>query len=70
MNEEPTRSIDELFADDALITDAINRAMREAVLSHARAGNPVATCRDGQVVWISPEEILERFGHESAKCVH
>jgi hypothetical protein len=24
---------------------------------HKRAGNPIAVWRDGQVVWLSPEEI-------------
>jgi hypothetical protein len=52
------RSIRELFADDALITGALTRATREAVLQHARLGHPVATMRDGKVVWLSPEEVL------------
>jgi hypothetical protein len=62
MNEQPERSISELLADDALITAAINRGVREAVLEHARAGRPVATWRDGKVVWIPPDEILSSFG--------
>jgi len=39
------------------ILEAISRAIREAVLAHKRAGNPVAVWRDGQVVWLQPEEI-------------
>ncbi len=58
MSEQPQRTIAELMNDTALITAAIQRAVREAVLSHARAGFPVATWRDGQVVWVQPEEIL------------
>ena len=58
MNPSRQRSIRELFADDALITGAITRAVREAVLQHARLGHPVATTRDGKVVWLSPEEVL------------
>jgi hypothetical protein len=50
-----------LLGDDRLIDAAIARAAREAVLQHARAGYPVATMRDGKVVWIPPEEILARF---------
>lgn len=46
--------------------EAIDRAMREAVtdalLDHKRAGNPIATWLDGNVVWISPEEIVNRNG--------
>ena len=31
--------------------------LRAALLDHKRAGNPVAVWRDGQVVWIAPEDI-------------
>ncbi len=61
MSEEPRPSIAELLANKALLTEAVTRAVREAVLSHARAGRPVATCEDGKVVWISPEKILAQF---------
>jgi hypothetical protein len=39
------------------VLEAMDRAVREALLQHKRAGNPVATWRDGQVVWIQPEDI-------------
>ena len=61
MNKQPRRSISELMADDKLITDAICRAVREAVLKHARAGQPVATYANGKVVWIPAEEMLARL---------
>jgi hypothetical protein len=61
MKEQAQPSISELLANHALITEAINRAVREAVLNHARAGQPVATLQNGQVVWIQPEEILSRL---------
>ncbi len=64
MNEQPTPAISELHANHELITDAIRRAVREAVLKLARAGKPVSTWEDGKVVWIPPEEILSRFGNE------
>ena len=67
MKEQPQRSISELMADHTLITDAIRRAVREAVLQHAIAGNPVATWRDGKVVWISPEEILALYSKEAPR---
>src|SRR5262249_51189576 len=57
VKEQPSRSISELLADHDLITKAIQRAVREAVLQHARAGNPVASWENGEVVWILPEEI-------------
>ncbi len=39
------------------ITPAFERAVREALLKHKRAGNPVAVSQDGRVVLLQPEEI-------------
>lgn len=36
---------------------AVRKAVREAVLDHKRAGNPVATWKDEKVAWIQPEDI-------------
>jgi hypothetical protein len=66
MKEQSRSPISELLADRALIMGAICRAVRQAVLDHARAGRPVATWRDGKVVWIPPEEILARFANDPA----
>jgi len=63
MNEQSSRSISELMADHPVIDSAIYRAVREAVLTHAREGRPVATLQNGQVVWIQPEEVLSRLGN-------
>jgi hypothetical protein len=41
MNDPHRPSIAELLADRELITAAINRAVREAVLTHARTGTPL-----------------------------
>ena len=58
MDDTPRRRpLTELLRDNRLIEDAINRAVREALLRHKQAGNPVADWRDGQVVWIAPEDI-------------
>jgi hypothetical protein len=38
---------------------AVQQAVREALLDHALHGNPVSVRRDGQLVWLSPEETLE-----------
>jgi hypothetical protein len=64
MSEPARRSIAELLADHALITAAITRGVREAVLQHARAGHPVAEGRDGKVIWIPPQEILTQLAGE------
>ncbi len=39
-----------------LILEAVQRAVKESVLAHARAGNPVAAWKEGCVVWFQPEE--------------
>ena len=44
-----------LLADKEKITQALNKGVRDALLKHKQAGNPVATWRDGKVVWIPPE---------------
>lgn len=39
------------------VVAALRRASRNALLDHKRAGNPVATWKDGKVVIIPAEEI-------------
>jgi hypothetical protein len=39
------------------IVRALRRALRDALLDHKRAGNPVCEWRDGRVVWVRPEDI-------------
>jgi len=43
------------FAKD--IKPAYDRAVREALLRHKRAGNPVPIERDGKLVILQPDEI-------------
>jgi hypothetical protein len=51
------RSIARTLADTALIERTLGKAVREALLRHKRAGNPVASWRNGKAVWIQPEDI-------------
>ncbi len=46
-----------MFRDGKEIDAALERAGRQALLLHKRAGQPVVVWRDGQVVWVPPEEI-------------
>ena len=39
------------------INRAYERAVREALLMHKRAGNPVPIERDGKLIWLQPEDI-------------
>lgn len=57
MVDQGNRSLEDRFDDSQLILDAINRAVREALLRHKQAGNSIAIWRDGGVVWIQPEDI-------------
>ena len=39
------------------ILEAMQKAVREALLRHKQLGNPVAVWQDGRVVWLAAEEI-------------
>lgn len=49
---------DDLFVRYAKdIKPAYDRAVREALLKHKLAGNPVPVERDGKIVYLQPEDI-------------
>ncbi len=56
----PTKA-EPLSLEEALepsrIERILQRAVREALLRHKQAGNPIAVWRDGRVEWIQPEDI-------------
>ena len=52
---EPT--LKELFEDGRAIDEALREAARDARRLHKALGNPMATWKDGHVVWIQPEDI-------------
>jgi len=56
MIEEP-RDLDAILKDPRLIDKALRQAEEDALRLHKRAGNPIAIWREGQVVWLTPEEI-------------
>jgi hypothetical protein len=62
-NQEPT--LKELFEDGRAIDVALREAARDARRLHKALGNPMATWKDGQVVWIQPEEIVVDMERES-----
>lgn len=49
--------ITEAFSDPEKITRALAEGVREALVKHKQAGNPVVIWRDGKMVWLKPEEI-------------
>lgn len=60
---EPNKKIDprdDLFVRYAKqIKPAYDQAVREALLKHKRAGNPVPVERDGKIVYLQPDDIKE-----------
>jgi len=57
MKEKSKKTIDEIFKEGTLIDRALKQAVKDALLQHKRAGNPIVVWRDGKIVWIKPEEI-------------
>jgi hypothetical protein len=62
-SKKPTRKkaervdISRIFEEGVEVDRAFDRAIREALLMHKRAGNPVPILKDGKVVWIPPHKI-------------
>ncbi|MBI5195902.1 MAG: hypothetical protein HZA10_06240 [Nitrospirae bacterium] len=57
VKEKHKDRIAEAFADPDKITKALTRGVRDALLKHKQAGNPVVVWRNGKIVWLKPEEI-------------
>lgn len=49
------------------IEKVLRHAVREALLMHGRAGNPVAVWRDDKVVWLKADEVLNELDKESGQ---
>jgi hypothetical protein len=57
MTAQQHESIEEIFSNKERITAAVTSAVREAILRHKQAGNPIVVMKDGKMVWLQPEEI-------------
>jgi hypothetical protein len=55
------RDISAIFEQGTPIDEALNEAVREAVLLHKRMGQPLAVWRDGKTVWLSAEEVEAQY---------
>jgi hypothetical protein len=58
MEEKTEKNIDEIFRDGTLIDKALKQGVRDALIRHKRAGNPIVAWRDGKIVWIPADEII------------
>lgn len=57
VKEKHRDKIAEAFSNPEKITQALAKGVREALLKHKQAGNPIVVWRDGKMVWLDPEEI-------------
>jgi len=59
MTDNPNASLPpaDRINDHSRILEALRQAVREALLDHKRAGNPVAVWQNGRVEWIQPDDI-------------
>ena len=58
MDGKDGKSIRDILLEGTSAEQAMQAAVRQALRRHKQAGNPVCEWRDGQVVWIPPEEIV------------
>ncbi|MEW6748017.1 MAG: hypothetical protein AB1486_35335 [Planctomycetota bacterium] len=57
MKRRKSKDIGEIFAQGTLIDAAIETGAREALRRHRQAGLPLATWREGKVVWVRPDAL-------------
>ncbi|UJS15973.1 MAG: hypothetical protein L3J17_08565 [Candidatus Jettenia sp.] len=51
------KNINEFFNNGSEIDKALQSAVKEALLKHKIAGNPIASWKDDKVIWIQPKDI-------------
>ncbi|MBI2355105.1 MAG: hypothetical protein HYV06_08765 [Deltaproteobacteria bacterium] len=57
MAEAIRKDIDKILSEGTEIDQAVKKAVKEAVLRHKQAGNPIVVMKDGRMVWLKPEDI-------------
>lgn len=50
-------NIPKILEDQDRVVKAIQKGIKDALLKHKQAGNPVCGWKDGKVIWVSPENI-------------
>jgi hypothetical protein len=53
-NAEEREELRKRFLDENFMLGAVQNAVRNALMEHERAGNPVAEWRDGKVIIVPP----------------
>ncbi|MBK7878106.1 MAG: hypothetical protein IPJ77_20805 [Planctomycetes bacterium] len=54
---EPRPDVDALLRDEAVVTAALAKGVRKALLEHKKLGHSIAVWQDGKVVVLPPEAI-------------
>ncbi|MBI5182484.1 MAG: hypothetical protein HZA06_06200 [Nitrospirae bacterium] len=57
IKQKHSDKIKEVLSDPDNVTQALVQGVREALLKHKQAGNPIVVWRDGKIVWLKPDEI-------------
>jgi hypothetical protein len=50
--------VKDIFDDDDAMDRLAGKAIRDAMRRHKERGESIVTMRDGEIVWIPPEEIV------------
>ena len=54
--------IEEAFKNPEIISEALSKAVKDALRKHKQAGNPIVVWQGGKTVWIPAEDIPEESG--------
>lgn len=60
---KPQKSNDrilEIMSDAEKVRQIIQTGIKDALLKHKQAGNPVCGWKNGKVYWVKPEDILKK----------
>ena len=58
MKTEARRDVNRVFLEEGhLIDEALKQGVRDAMIRHKKDGLPVVIYRDGQTVWVKPEDL-------------
>ena len=57
MENNQEDNIEKVLYDTDRLTKILQAGIKDALLKHKQANNPICEWRNGKVVWIPPEEI-------------
>ncbi len=58
MKADGQKDVHRIFVEDRRVIDeALKKGVREAMIRHKKDGLPVVIFRDGQTVWVKPEDL-------------